>query len=59
MKIFIKLNWFMFRFSLVLGFSIFILSGFNKFAFGLIPMVMIISLITSVIFFEKDENYDC
>lgn len=56
MNSFIKLNWFMFRFSLAVSLSMFILTGFDTMAFGLIPMFMMISLIASILFFEKDKT---
>lgn len=56
MKNFIDMNWFMLRFSLVLSLSCFILTGFDFMAFGLILMVMLISLIASVLFWEKDRE---
>ena len=56
MKNFIDMQWLMFRFSLALSLSCFILTGFDFMAFGLIPMVMLISLIMGVLFWEKDRE---
>lgn len=55
MKMFIELNWFMFRVSLAISLSMFILTGFDAMSLGLIPMIMMISLIMSILFFEKDK----
>ena len=55
MKMFIELNWVMFRVSLAISLSMFVLTGFDAMSLGLIPMIMMISLITSVLFFEKDK----
>ena len=56
MKDFIGINWFMFRVSLVLSLTYFILSGFDFVAFGLIFLVMFMSLITSILFWQNDDE---
>lgn len=54
MKMFLSTNWFMFRVSLAVSLSMFILTGFDFTALGLIPFVMIISLLLSLLFWKKD-----
>jgi hypothetical protein len=56
MKQFKQVNWIMFKLALILSITIFIFSGFKWFAFGMIPLIMLMSLLVTLLFWQRDEN---